>query len=80
VLGLDNAGKTTILKRLTDEDTTTTTPTQVAGQLPVIGEALRGSSVGSALAGPRPRRAERAAAGGRLQSEEEAAEGLLCAW
>ncbi|GBF96430.1 ADP-ribosylation factor [Raphidocelis subcapitata] len=28
VLGLDNAGKTTILKRLSDEDITTTTPTQ----------------------------------------------------
>jgi GTPase SAR1 family protein len=29
VLGLDNAGKTTILKRLSDEDITTITPTQV---------------------------------------------------
>ncbi len=29
MLGLDNAGKTTILKRLSDEDVTTTTPTQV---------------------------------------------------
>jgi GTPase SAR1 family protein len=28
VLGLDNAGKTTILKKLSDEDVTTTTPTQ----------------------------------------------------
>lgn len=30
VLGLDNAGKTTILKRLSDEDITTTTPTQAS--------------------------------------------------
>lgn len=29
VLGLDNAGKTTILKKLSDEDITTITPTQV---------------------------------------------------
>lgn len=29
VLGLDNAGKTSVLKRLADEDLTTTTPTQV---------------------------------------------------
>ena len=29
VLGLDNAGKTTILRVLADEDTTTITPTQV---------------------------------------------------
>ena len=28
VLGLDNAGKTTILKKLSDEDITTITPTQ----------------------------------------------------
>mmetsp|Transcript_4480 Transcript_4480/g.14602 ORF Transcript_4480/g.14602 Transcript_4480/m.14602 type:complete len:177 (-) Transcript_4480:978-1508(-) len=33
VLGLDNAGKTTILKKLSEEDITTITPTQVrAGQ------------------------------------------------
>lgn len=31
VLGLDNAGKTTILKSLSDEDITTITPTQVRG-------------------------------------------------
>ena len=30
VLGLDNAGKTTILKKLSDEDITTITPTQVS--------------------------------------------------
>lgn len=30
VLGLDNAGKTTILKSLSDEDITTITPTQVS--------------------------------------------------
>ncbi len=29
VLGLDNAGKTTILKKLADEDVTTITPTKV---------------------------------------------------
>lgn len=29
VLGLDNAGKTTILRKLSDEDITTITPTQV---------------------------------------------------
>jgi ADP-ribosylation factor-like protein 3 len=29
VLGLDNAGKTTVLKCLTDEDISTVTPTQV---------------------------------------------------
>ena len=29
VLGLDNAGKTTILKKLSEEDITTITPTQV---------------------------------------------------
>ena len=29
VLGLDNAGKTTILKAMSDEDITTITPTQV---------------------------------------------------
>ena len=29
VLGLDNAGKTTILKKLSEEDITTVTPTQV---------------------------------------------------
>lgn len=29
VLGLDNAGKTTILKKLSDEDITTIMPTQV---------------------------------------------------
>jgi GTPase SAR1 family protein len=29
VLGLDNAGKTTALKKLADEDITTTMPTQV---------------------------------------------------
>lgn len=29
VLGLDNAGKTTILKKLSAEDITTVTPTQV---------------------------------------------------
>ena len=28
ILGLDNAGKTTILRKLSDEDITTTTPTQ----------------------------------------------------
>ena len=28
ILGLDNAGKTTILRKLSDEDNTTTTPTQ----------------------------------------------------
>ncbi|KAA6417899.1 MAG: ARF-like GTPase, partial [Trebouxia sp. A1-2] len=28
VLGLDNAGKTTILKKLSEEDITTVTPTQ----------------------------------------------------
>jgi hypothetical protein len=31
VLGLDNAGKTTILRCLSDEDITTITPTQVGG-------------------------------------------------
>lgn len=30
VLGLDNAGKTTILKKLSDEDITTIMPTQVS--------------------------------------------------
>jgi GTPase SAR1 family protein len=33
VLGLDNAGKTTILKSLSDEDITTITPTQVTDSL-----------------------------------------------
>ena len=28
ILGLDNAGKTTILRKLSEEDITTTTPTQ----------------------------------------------------
>ena len=32
VLGLDNAGKTTILKQLADEDISTITPTQVGTQ------------------------------------------------
>ena len=39
VLGLDNAGKTTILKKLSDEDITTITPTQVgatAGRRPCV--------------------------------------------
>ncbi len=34
MLGLDNAGKTTILKKLSDEDITTITPTQVQGAAP----------------------------------------------
>ena len=34
VLGLDNAGKTTILKKLSEEDITTVTPTQVLCCLP----------------------------------------------
>lgn len=33
VLGLDNAGKTTILKKLSDEDITTITPTQASSLL-----------------------------------------------
>lgn len=33
VLGLDNAGKTTILRKLSDEDITSITPTQVIAPL-----------------------------------------------
>lgn len=36
VLGLDNAGKTTILKKLSEEDITHIMPTQVPGLVVVI--------------------------------------------
>jgi ADP-ribosylation factor-like protein 3 len=41
VLGLDNAGKTTILKKLADEDITTTMPTQGFNIKSVIHEGFK---------------------------------------
>lgn len=41
LLGLDNAGKTTILKKLASEDITQITPTQVHVPLDWIGAAAR---------------------------------------
>jgi GTPase SAR1 family protein len=48
ILGLDNAGKTTILKTLADEDATETAPTQGFNVKSVCCVLARG-------AGPRPR-------------------------
>lgn len=36
VLGLDNSGKTTILKKLSDEDIDTIMPTQVCGHIYIV--------------------------------------------
>jgi ATPase subunit of ABC transporter with duplicated ATPase domains len=55
ILGLDNAGKTTILKTLADEDISSVTPTQV-----------RKCTGGNALARQRPRQRVCARAGAAL--------------
>jgi ADP-ribosylation factor-like protein 3 len=47
LLGLDNAGKTTILKKLADEDITTITPTQVMSHARADGQGFNIKSVNS---------------------------------